>query len=257
MEINWFTVIAQIINFLILVWLLKRFLYKPVLNAIDEREKKIAAQLSDAESKKAESQKERDEFEQKNEAFDKERAAKMDEVQAAANSEKQRLFEEVRNESDALRLKYEDSLKQQEQDVTDTIKRKTKDEVFAIAGKALADIANASIEEKVVEVLLKKIQNLKDEEKLTFKNAFNNGKKITIKSAFELTSPSKSELEKVIEEIIGHANNFQYQTSSELISGIEIDAESYRLSWNIESYLDTLKENIIEKEKENATAQYQ
>ena len=40
MEINWFTVIAQVINFLILVWLLKRFLYKPVLNAIAEREKK-------------------------------------------------------------------------------------------------------------------------------------------------------------------------------------------------------------------------
>ena len=81
MEINWFTVIAQIINFLILVWLLKRFLYKPVLNAIDEREKKIAAQLSDAETKKAEAQKERDVFEQKNEAFDKERAARMNKVQ--------------------------------------------------------------------------------------------------------------------------------------------------------------------------------
>ena len=71
MEINWFTVIAQVINFLILVWLLKRFLYKPVLNAIAEREKKIAAQLSDAEVKKAEAQKERDAFHQKNEAFDK------------------------------------------------------------------------------------------------------------------------------------------------------------------------------------------
>ncbi len=52
MLINWFTVVAQIINFLILVWLLKRFLYKPVLKAIDEREKKIAAQLAGCRSKK-------------------------------------------------------------------------------------------------------------------------------------------------------------------------------------------------------------
>ena len=57
MEIDWFTVIAQVINFLILVWLLKRFLYKPVLNAIAEREKKIAAQLSDAEAKRSRGQK--------------------------------------------------------------------------------------------------------------------------------------------------------------------------------------------------------
>jgi F-type H+-transporting ATPase subunit b len=39
MLIDWFTVAAQAINFLILVWLLKRFLYKPVLNAVDAREK--------------------------------------------------------------------------------------------------------------------------------------------------------------------------------------------------------------------------
>jgi len=48
MEINWFTVIAQIVNFLILVWLLKRFLYKPVLKAIAEREQKIASRLDAA-----------------------------------------------------------------------------------------------------------------------------------------------------------------------------------------------------------------
>ena len=57
MLINWFTVCAQAINFLILVWLLKRFLYKPILHAIDEREKGIATQLADAEAKKAEAQK--------------------------------------------------------------------------------------------------------------------------------------------------------------------------------------------------------
>ena len=46
MLIDWFTVAAQAVNFLILVWLLKRFLYKPVLAAIDEREKRIATQLA-------------------------------------------------------------------------------------------------------------------------------------------------------------------------------------------------------------------
>ena len=52
MLIDWFTVIAQVINFLILVWLLKRFLYRPILNAIDAREKRIAAKIADADEKK-------------------------------------------------------------------------------------------------------------------------------------------------------------------------------------------------------------
>ena len=49
MLIDWFTVGAQALNFLILVWLMKRFLYKPILRAIDEREKRIASELADAE----------------------------------------------------------------------------------------------------------------------------------------------------------------------------------------------------------------
>jgi F0F1-type ATP synthase, subunit b len=57
MLIDWFTVGAQGLNFLILVWLMKRFLYRPILHAIDEREKRIAAELSDAEATKAEAQK--------------------------------------------------------------------------------------------------------------------------------------------------------------------------------------------------------
>ena len=73
MKINWFTVIAQIINFFLLVWLLRKFLYKPILDAIDEREKKIVSQIADAEAKKVEANKEQDEFKLKNETFDKEK----------------------------------------------------------------------------------------------------------------------------------------------------------------------------------------
>ncbi len=80
MKINWFTLIAQVINFLVLMWLLKRYLYKPILKAIDERENKIVVQLKDADAKKAEAEKERDEFDQKNKTFDKQKAEMMQKV---------------------------------------------------------------------------------------------------------------------------------------------------------------------------------
>jgi F-type H+-transporting ATPase subunit b len=67
MLIDWFTVCAQALNFLILVWLMKRYLYKPVLAAIDAREKRIAGELTAADAKKADAQKEHDTFQQKNE----------------------------------------------------------------------------------------------------------------------------------------------------------------------------------------------
>ena len=103
MLINWFTVLAQAVNFLILVWLLKRFLYKPILHAIDEREKGIAAQLAEAKAKKAEVKKDRDTFQHKNEAFDQERATLLKKATEEAAAERQRLLDEARKDADALR----------------------------------------------------------------------------------------------------------------------------------------------------------
>ena len=100
MQINWFTVTAQVINFLILVWLLKRFLYKPVLDAINEREKKIASQLNEAAAKTVEARKESDEFRQKNEAFDAEKKEQMNKVVAETEVKRKALLEEARKEAE-------------------------------------------------------------------------------------------------------------------------------------------------------------
>src|SRR5471032_998726 len=110
MLIDWFTVLAQVVNFLILVWLLKRFLYRPILNAIDAREKKIAKELADADAKKSEAQKERDEFQHKNEEFDQQRAALLNKATDEANAERQRLLNEARKAADALSAKREETL---------------------------------------------------------------------------------------------------------------------------------------------------
>src|SRR6202142_4326390 len=111
MLIDWFTVGAQALNFLILVWLMRHFLYKPILNAIDAREKLIAAELADAAAKKAEAQKDRDEFQHKNETFDQQRAALLNTATDEAKAEGQRLLAEARRAADALSAKRQETLK--------------------------------------------------------------------------------------------------------------------------------------------------
>src|ERR1700723_2023303 len=101
MLIDWFTVGAQALNFLILVWLLKYFLYKPILNAIAASEKLIAKELADAAAKKNEFQKERDEFQKKNAEFDQQRAALFTKASDEAKAERGRLLDEVRKAADA------------------------------------------------------------------------------------------------------------------------------------------------------------
>src|ERR1700688_2445173 len=111
MLIDWFTVGAQALNFIILVWLLKRFLYKPILDAIDAREKRIATELADADAKKSEAQKERDEFQHKNEAFDQQRAALLSKATEEAKAERQRLLDEARQAAEALSATRQETLR--------------------------------------------------------------------------------------------------------------------------------------------------
>src|ERR1700691_3995140 len=111
MLIDWFTVIAQAGNFLILVWLLKHFLYKPVLAAIDAREAKIAATLKEADAKKAEAQVERDNFKTQNDVLEANRAELLRKAADEANAERQRLLDGARQDAAALRSKPEATLK--------------------------------------------------------------------------------------------------------------------------------------------------
>jgi F-type H+-transporting ATPase subunit b len=121
MLIDWFTVGAQVVNFLILVWLLKRFLYKPILHAIDERERRIAKELADADTRKTEAEKERDEFQKRNDEFDEQREELLSKAKGEARAESQRLLEESRLAADALRAKQEDALKREQQSLNDEI----------------------------------------------------------------------------------------------------------------------------------------
>src|SRR5580658_2700596 len=100
MLIDRFTVGAQALNFLILVWLLKHFLCKPILDAIYAREKGIAAKLADAEAKKTEAQKEHDDFQNKNKAFDEQRNALLAKATDEAKTGRERLLDEARKDAD-------------------------------------------------------------------------------------------------------------------------------------------------------------
>src|SRR5471032_2407792 len=132
MLIDWFTVGAQALNFLILVWLMNRYLYKPILNAIDAREKRIATELADAAAKKAEAQKDRDEFQHRNEEFDQQRAALLAKATDEAKAERQRLLEEARKSADALSARRQETLRNDAKNLSQAIARRTQDEVFAI-----------------------------------------------------------------------------------------------------------------------------
>jgi F-type H+-transporting ATPase subunit b len=107
--IDWFTVVAQTVNFLVLVWLLKRFFYRPILNAIDARERRIAAELAEADAKKMAGDKERDEFQRKTHELEQQCAAILSKALEEAQAERQRLIEAAHEDAARWRIKWEET----------------------------------------------------------------------------------------------------------------------------------------------------
>lgn len=258
MLIDWYTVGAQALNFIILVWLMKRYLYKPILHAIDARETKIAAELADAAAKETEASKERDEFQRKNEELDEQRAGLLKKATDDANAERQRLFSEARQAANALTAKRQDGLRTDAKNLTHAIQRRTQREVFAIARKALKDLAATSLEERLVAVFTGRLRDLDVPTKAGLAGALEAASDAAlVRSAFELPPEQRAVIQNALNETFGADIHVRFETSSDLVSGIELATSGQKVEWSIDGYLASLEKGIDEllKEKDHAEAQ--
>jgi F-type H+-transporting ATPase subunit b len=245
MLIDWFTVGAQALNFLILVWLFQRFLYKPILNAIDAREKRIAGELADAATKKTEAQKERDEFQNKNKAFDEQRAALLGKATEEAKADRERLIGEARKEAESLRAGQATALRNDQIRLGNEITRAAKDEVFAIARKTLADLATASLEERVGAVFMRRLREMDDPAKQILASALKTSSDpAVLKSAFDLPAEQKATIQNALNETFSADIRLRFETAPDAICGIELTANGQKLAWSIADYLASLDRNV-------------
>ena len=247
MLIDWFTVGAQALNFIILVWLLKRFLYKPILNAVDARETRIAAELADADAKKAEAQKERDEFLQKSEEFDQQRAALLSKATDELKAERQRLLNDARKAADALGAKRQEALRIDAQNLNQAIRRRTQHEVFAIARKALTDLATASLEERMSDAFTRRLLTIDGKAKEGIAAALGTASEpAVVRSAFDLPEAQRAAIKKALNETFSAEVPVRFETAPDLISGIELTTNGQKIAWSIADYLVSLEKGVGE-----------
>ncbi len=247
MLIDWFTVGAQVLNFLILAWLLKRFLYRPILDAIDARERRIAGELADADARKVEAGEERTTFEQKNASFDKERASLLRQATQAAESERQRLLDAARQEAAALSVKRQEALQTEMRELNREISRRAQQEVFAIARKALGDLADVTLEERMVAQFVERLQALGDNEKHDLASTLKKSvAPIVVRSTFELPVVQQATIKASVRDVLGTDVDLVFETTPDLVSGIELRTDGQKLAWSIAQYLTDLENSVGE-----------
>lgn len=245
MLIDWFTVASQLVNFAILAWLLKRFLYKPILDAIDAREARIADELANAKTVQAEADRQRADFERKNDEIERERNDLLSKAVADANAERQRLLDEARAASTAMRADWEAALERTRENLNQELARRTREEVFAIARKALADLSGASLEERICEVFTHRLRTLDGSVKAEVVAALRSASgPALVRSAFELPPAQRAAIREAIHETFTAEIEVSFETAPDVIAGIEFTFRGRRVGWSIAEYLTSLQRRV-------------
>lgn len=247
MLIDWFTVFAQALNFLVLVWLLKRYLYKPILHAIDIREQRIDTQVNDATALQLKAQNELDTFTHKNEVFDQQKAQLMQQASESVDREKKRLTTVAEQEAHAAQIKHQQSLVKQANKLKKTLSRKATQEIFAIARKTLEDLAGASLEQQIVTVFIDVMNALDKPAKTVFAKALKTASATQapiVRSALALSETQRITIRQAIKQTFNVDITLKFETKPALLSGIELSANGQKLVWSIEDYLSELEQKV-------------
>ena len=248
MLIDWFTVGAQAVNFLILVWLMKRFLYGPVLAALDAREKKIAGELKEAADAKARAGEEREGLRVQTETLQGRRDKLLRAASVDAEAQRLRLLEDAHREAQELRVKSLAALTAEQTELKLEIGARARREAFALTRKTLAGLADTTLEDRMLEVFVRRVEDLNEVEKveLIAPPVDIRARTAVLRSAFELTPAQQTHVTAAFRDWPCGGTILTFETASDLVSGVELVVDGQKLAWNVTAYLAAVEEKTEE-----------
>ena len=258
MIIDWYTIIFQIINFLVLVFLLRRYLYGPIIRAMDDREQKIVEREEEAANKKKEAEKESREYRQQKEELEQQEDEILERAREKAEEEKHGLLKEARKEVEETKSRWEEAFEREKETFISELRKRIGQQACTVARRCLEDLADAELEALTWDLFLKKIREMPEEERLKLEEAIASEEEVFLQSAFEPPEKKLKKLREELQEVVaGHKAKLRLsaKTDKSLICGLELNTGGYRVSWNIDSYLDDVEEQILKDFDQQVSAE--
>ena len=238
MELNWSTFILEIINFLVLVWILKRFFYKPVLDIIARRRAGIEKTLTDANTRQTEAETLRSQYENRLADWEQERQKARDALQREIEATRSQRMEELQETLNQERQKARGTeLRKQEAAIRNA-------EIVAIkqgaqfAARLLSQLSGPELEAKLLTLLLDELGRLPKDRIASLHNTWGKPPElIEVASAYPLSKSQQQKLEQTFTSVTGLNVPFRYQQDADLIAGFRLTIGAWILGANVQDEL--------------------
>jgi len=238
MQLDWSTFVLEILNFLILLWILKRFLYEPVLKAITRRKAAIEQTLADANKQKTEAQALEQQYHTRLEAWEQEKAKLREQMLGEVRAERERRLAELQktlaNEREKNRVLEERRLRD--------VEHKLREEVTADAVRFLARLmqrlATPALETRLVDVAIEDLKGLPEEQRKQINDAApEDGTPAKVSTAFPLSAEQRKEIEEALRKTVGRIIKADYVRDEKLLAGLKIQMGPWTLQASLQDEL--------------------
>jgi len=244
MQIDWLTVAAQIVNFLILVWLLHRFLYGPITRAMARRENRIKSRLDDAAQEREKAEAKQRELDEKLRELEDQREQKLREAREEADELKHKLEHEARKEVDRKREAWLAEMREDRQDFVTQLREAMSEGFRDLADDALRKLADSSLTERMAAVFLERLHDLSADDAERVKEAARDEGSVKIESGQPLDADTRRKLTRAIHDMITEKVDVTYEGDVPGLVGIRLRAGSATIEWSVDEYLDRFVDRL-------------
>jgi F-type H+-transporting ATPase subunit b len=237
-----FTIIAQLINFTVLILLLNKFLYKPILLALEKRRSEEKAKIEETERRLNESEQLKEEYLKKLREFEMENVELKNRASEDIKKFKELEIQKAKDYVEVKKSKFNEYLGAEQKKLIENFNENFGELFVKYSDMVLKNVANSELEKEIVNKFIDKLKLL-DVQKIKEINSLN-ATTVFITSNSELTNEQKESLMRVLADKKIKFFNVKFDVDASLIIGIEIKISSYILSWNIKEFNDDFLNNI-------------
>lgn len=254
MQIDGFTLLAEIVNFLILVWLLQRFLYRPIVSTMEAREQTIENRLREADEKNEHAAAEAERYHTLQTEIEEQRDDLLEQARHEAENRRNDLLEQARAEAQEMRHNWELAIQQEQASFLGQVERRIGESAINTTRRLLVDIAGDDLESRVVGRFIRRLRDADEDTQAEIRAAFE-GETIEVDSAFDLPDDQRDVLQETLDELAGESVTLKFRVRPRMLYGIRLSTGDYEISWDISEYTGTLNdqfERLIEEQMRDA-----
>jgi len=245
LELNVSTILLQMANFIVMAFILYRFLFKPLQNVLKERENGILRAMDEAQQARIEAEETRQIYEEKSNNIDAEIAARKNEARIVIERTRQQMLRDVQTQIEQVEAQTEETLTKLQEEAIRQHKERIGELASQFSKGILSDVMSKQIQEEFEAEFLNRITNL-DISSYLEGSSLDETNFIKVIMAIRPGSDFEQELRQILDKKLSRKINLSYELDPSLIAGGILRFENKLIDGSLAGQINLLKQKYQE-----------